>query len=171
MLPRFDFLNTLPPHEHVEAIRQRHLAPGVIQDVLRTFLEPLFGIRHYDFEPDVMILSVRDETPTRYPNGRLLKDDVAKLTCVQGDCLLYEVSLAEAHAAHQPRPTTNNKPFLDEFPYLAEPNPESTPAPGAALRRRTKIILAAIGLSILAFILLPWFLWWKCRRKLSRLRG
>ena len=166
MLPRFDFLNTLPPNGHVPAIRQRHERPGVITDVLATFASPFFGIRHDDFQPDVMIFS-RDR-PAGYPNGRRLTDDVADLTCRQGDCLLLEVSRAEAAADHVPRPTTNNVPFLEHFPFLAPPNAEPRSFEDPGLRWRTKAILAAIGLVLAIFIALPWWLLYRTRK---RLRG
>lgn len=169
MLPRFDFLNTLPPGEHVAAIRRRHTDPGVLQDILAANLSPLFAIRHYDFAPDVIIFSKR--FPTRFPNGRLLTDDVAKLCCEQGDCLLYEISLSEAHADHQPRPVANNKPFLEEFPYLAEPNENPVALPSTGLKMRTKLILGAIGLGLLLLVLWPWVLWWRCRVRLRRLQA
>jgi hypothetical protein len=35
MLPRFDALNTLPPGQHVEAIKAMHENPGILQDFLR----------------------------------------------------------------------------------------------------------------------------------------
>ena len=169
MLPRFDYLNTLPPSEQVDAIRERHTDPGVIQDVLGTYLSPLFAIRHYDFEPDVMIFNASREVG--YPNGRRLEDDVAELCCKQGDCLLWELSLADAHAEQQARPTKNNKPFLKEFPYLAAPNPERPPPPSPSLKLRTKIILAVTGILALAFLLLPSVLLWRCRRTLAAIRA
>ncbi|MEP5989334.1 hypothetical protein, partial [Rhodopirellula bahusiensis] len=167
MLPRFDFLNTIEPKEHVAEIRRRHERPDVVTDVLSTFASPFFGIRHYDFEPDVMIFSrIR---PAGYPNGRRLSDDVAKLCCDQGDCLLYEVSLAESHADHVPRPVTNNVPFLEQFPYLASVNQSARSLPDPALRLRTKVILGLIGVAAAAFLLLPWWLLHRAKRRLRRL--
>jgi hypothetical protein len=169
MLPRLDFLNTLPPKDHVPTLRERHTNPGVIQDILATRASSFFGIRHYDFEPDVMIFSRQREA--KYPNGRQLEDDVAAHTCQYGDCLLYEVSLAEAHAEGKPRPTANNKPFLTEFPYLAEPNPERPPRPMPRLKTRTRIILAIGVIAVLILFLLPWLLLWRCSRRFARLRA
>jgi hypothetical protein len=85
-LPRFDFLNTLHPSKHVDAIRKRKADPGLIQDAASTKLRLgiLFAFRPYDEHPDVMIYSKRAEVG--YPNGRHLEDDVALLTCQQGDC-------------------------------------------------------------------------------------
>ncbi len=156
MQPRFDFLNTIHPSGHVAALRQRHRSPDVITDVTRTFIPPLFGLRHFDFAPDVMVYS-RDR-PAGYPNGRLLTDDVAELCCRQGDCLLYEVSLAEAAADHLPRPVKNNVPFEVRFPFLAAPNLSPVAPPSPKLTNRTLWILAiAIG-ALLLVLLFPWLL-------------
>jgi hypothetical protein len=169
MLPRFDFLNTLPPDRHVAALRARHESPGVLQDVLAKEASPFAAYRHYDFEPDVMIFTRR--YAAGYPNGRLLEDDVARLTCEQGDCLLFEVSIADAHEQHQSRPTANDKPFLPEFPYLAEPHEERPPNPPPRLRTRTLVILGAAGLGLALALIVPWILLWRCRRRLARLRS
>ncbi|MGE3109075.1 MAG: hypothetical protein AB7G11_13715 [Phycisphaerales bacterium] len=59
--------------------------------------------------PDVMILDT--SRPTQYPNGRLLTDDVVDLV---GD--------PRPLADDAPFPSTNDVPFLDEFPYLAPPH-------------------------------------------------
>lgn len=59
--------------------------------------------------PDVVILDTA--RPTAYPNGRLLTDDVVDLV---GD---PRVLMDDA-----PFPSTNDVPFLDEFPYLAPPH-------------------------------------------------
>ncbi|WDQ17178.1 hypothetical protein [Rhodopirellula sp. P2] len=163
MLPRFDFLNTLHPSQHVAAIRQQHEAPGVLQDVLSTFASPFFAIRHYDFAPDVVIYS--RTRPAGYPNGRLLTDDVAKLCCEQGDCLLYEVSLADAHADHLPRPTTNPQGFQPDFPYLASANDRAIPPEEPKLRPRTIVVLALIGAGVAFLFILPWILLWKSHRQ------
>lgn len=119
MQPRLDFLNTLPPHEHVPEIQERHDDPGLFWGLVMRELEPLFAIRHYDIFPDVLIYSAL--RPLGFPNGRRLTDDVAKLTCEYGDCLLWELSYADEIC--WPRRTTNDKPFSATFPYLAEPWP------------------------------------------------
>ncbi|MEM8913447.1 MAG: hypothetical protein AAGC97_16900 [Planctomycetota bacterium] len=167
MLPRFDFLNQVEPRRHVEILRQRHERPGVVTDLLATFASPFFGIRHYDFQPDVLIYDRR--RPARYPNGRALEDDVADLCCQQGDCLLYEVSLAEAEADHVRRPTENNVNFLDEFPYLAPPNADSIALADPSLTARTKCLIAAAVLLLAGFLLLPWVLLYFARRQIRRL--
>ena len=84
---------------------------GLIQYVLQ--------IRKYDLAPDVMIYT--DRFAPKFPNGRQLQDDVAALTCQTGDCVLQETSFIEGG---WPRRTVNDKPFLAEWPYLAEPYPE-----------------------------------------------
>ncbi|HET7435780.1 MAG TPA: hypothetical protein VFN10_13810 [Thermoanaerobaculia bacterium] len=119
MLPRFDFLNTIEAGKQTAAIHKVAEHPGFITHILQTKAQPIFGIRHYDYPPDVMIYSKRFECT--YPNGRLLTDDVANLTCQQGDCLLFEVSFADS--LQYPRATQNDKPFLPDWPYLAAPWP------------------------------------------------
>jgi len=116
MLPRFDFINKIPPAEHVNAIRERQSAGGFTRFLMRAAM-PVFAIRAYDFQPDVMIYTRR--RPAGFPNGRLLTDDVADLTCRNGDCLLWELSFSQKW----PRPSKNDKEFLEEWPYLAEPWP------------------------------------------------
>lgn len=59
-------------------------------------------------QPDVVIFDTW--RPAAFPNGRALEDDVVDLV---GDARLL---LNDA-----PFPTTNDVPFLDEFPYLAPP--------------------------------------------------
>lgn len=152
MLPRLGFLNTLPPSKHVDAIRQRDERPGPIADLSAFAIPPLFGLRSYDFEPDVMILSLREERlsaerpfPNTYPNGRYLTDDVARICCEQGDCLLFEVSLADAHHDGLARPTANNKDFLPTFPYLADPILAPVAPEGPRLRGQTIALLVFLG--------------------------
>lgn len=183
MLPRFDFLNGLHPSKHVAAIQSRHENPGVVQDVMSYVASPFFGIRHYDFEPDVLIFSpsrwqsqasadvaINDYEVVAFPNGRRLTDDVAKLMCERGDCLLFEVSTADAHADHELRPNRNGSQFLESFPYLAPPNKNAVAPPEPSLKTRTWIILVLIALVFIAFISFPWILWWMTRKRLHRLQ-
>ena len=114
-LPRFGYLNRLHPFEHVKAITQVHDRPTIMEDVLATFLAPLEAHRHYDSVPDVMVYDLRK--PAKFPNGRLLTDDVAKTLADAGETLLLELSYAESRQF--PRATTNDKEFLPNFPYLA----------------------------------------------------
>ena len=118
--PRFELLNTLNPSKHVEAIKSEHESPSLMRDLLlRVGLESLFAYREWDFVPDVMIYTNR--YPVGFPNGRLLRDDVAAILAQHGDTLLLELS---HHNAQWPRRTANDKEFLDKFPYLAEPWPD-----------------------------------------------
>jgi hypothetical protein len=134
-LGRFDFLNTLPPSKHVAAIRERHRATERVQKFLMecfppvvNAFQPLFTVRSYDHVPDVMIFTRR--YPVGFPNGRRLTDDVALLTCQQGECPLIENSFIDSE--QWPRATANDKPFLASFPYLAEPWPAvAQPAPAS----------------------------------------
>ncbi len=122
MNPRLDFLNQYPPNQHLAEIKRHHDDPGLIDAALMKYAMPFFAIRHCDFQPDIMIFS--KQYAPGFPNGRLLTDDVADLTCRIGDCLLWELSYADSDAF--PRKTTNDKAFLEHFPFLAEPWP-STP--------------------------------------------
>lgn len=126
-LARFDVLNTEPPSRHVRVLRKvaalRIKAQDFFKDVLRPVsnLNQLSGflLRGYDYAPDVMIFTSR--RPPGFPNGRRLEDDVAKITCDWGDCPLQENSYIDARTF--PRAVVNDKPFLTQFPYLAEPWP------------------------------------------------
>jgi hypothetical protein len=94
----------------------------------------------------VMIYS--DRFKAGYPNGRLIGDDVVAQTCAAGDCLLMDISFIEGGF---PRSTKNDKEFLPEFPYLAEPWPEKPPAP-APSRSLTPYIVAAV----IVLLLVSW---------------
>ena len=120
---RFDFLNTLPPSQHVAAIKAHNQTRVRIEKSLMEYLpplvnafQPLFKIRSYDYFPDVMIYTNQYEIG--FPNGRKLTDDVALLTCEQGDCPLVESAYVDS--PEWPRAGVSDKPFLKEFPYLAE---------------------------------------------------
>lgn len=134
-LGRFDFINTLHPSKHVDAIHERSEEGMSIQrgltHLMSHFLpvgsiaglfEYVLQIRPYDLFPDVMIFSTRTEAGLGFPNGRRLTDDIAGLTCAQGDCVLQEVALINGD---WPRAVVNDRPFSDKFPYLAEPWPET----------------------------------------------
>ncbi|AWM40701.1 hypothetical protein GobsT_07670 [Gemmata obscuriglobus] len=175
-LPRFDLLNTIPPSEHVKAIREAREKPGVRTDALRYLFPAEFNLRSFDDQPDVAIFTRRH--PPGFPNGRRLEDDVAKLTCEQGDCQLYELSFVpprspkvqEAAKYDAGRPTANDRPFLDEWPYLAEAQEEPMPVPVADLTTRTRIVFVAIALIVLAVFLFPLVLLYRSKRQLRRLR-
>jgi hypothetical protein len=134
-LPRFDTLNTLPPSQHVPEIMRLMKKWDDVNKffngfqewyakAIPGFLETSLQIRKYDMAPDVMIYSNR--FPPAYPNGRQLLDDVVLRVCEIGDCLLVDLALIEGP---WPRPLVNDKPFLDDWPFLAEPWPEQPEAP------------------------------------------
>jgi hypothetical protein len=190
---RFDFLNTLHPSQHVAAIKQHNETRARIERSLMQYLpplvnayQPLFKVRPYDQLPDVMIYSKR--YPIKFPNGRNLEDDVALLTCEQGDCALVEGAVIDS--PQWPRATENDKKFKKEFPYLADPWPTSplpTP-PNVGLRgalaslgyttaffkeatanccKQVKMsVMATIIGMILILALLVWLIiaWRRCRR-------
>jgi hypothetical protein len=129
---RFEFLNTLHPSRHVAAVKEHNETRERIEKFLMecfpplvNAFQPLFKIRPYDYFPDVMIYT--KQYPVGFPNGRKLTDDVALLTCEQGDCPLVESSYIDS--AKWPRATENDKPFSKEFPYLATPWPPPEPKP------------------------------------------
>lgn len=172
---RFDFLNTLPPSEHVAAIRKAHdkreRLASFVNDWPRfgapakSLIDAIFAIRHYDFVPDVMIYTSR--YPAGYPNGRLLTDDVVLLTCQVGDCLLFESAFSDTE--EWPRQTVNDKELLSEFPYLAEPWPAKEPA-RQGVRWGCWITLLLLLLILAVFLAIACFLCrlvarWRSRRK------
>ena len=114
-LPRFGYLNKLHPSRHVAEVTRVHASPTLMENILSTFLAPLEAHRHYDSAPDVMIYDLRK--PAKFPNGRWLEDDVAKILADAGETLLVELSYTESRQF--PRATTNDKPFRKDFPYLA----------------------------------------------------
>jgi hypothetical protein len=172
-LPRFGFLNSLPPSRQVAAIHAKAERGARIQRLLmRVFppavnlFQPLFAIRPYDLAPDVMVFTTR--YPVGYPNGRLLTDDVVLLTCQFGDCLLYD--LTYAGSAQWPRATTNDKPFLAEFPYLADPWPAKPPAPAPRPIPLPLVIGVAVVLLLVPGFVLCWLLGrWRRRRRAAPL--
>jgi hypothetical protein len=165
-LGRFEILNTLPPNEHVAAIKKEAVSADKLQKFLQACLPPLANlnqlsgilIRHYDYVPDVMVYSNQFEPG--FPNGRRLADDVALLTCNQGDCPLQENAFIDGK--QWPRSTVNDKPLLTAFPYLAEPWPVRPQAPVPSPWPYIMKYLIIPGLVILALVigLIVW-----CRRK------
>lgn len=123
-LARFDLLNTLEPKDHVTALREAAGPRAKVQDFFKQVIPPLanlnqlsgYLLRGYDYAPDVMIYSAA--RAAGFPNGRKLEDDVALTTCQNGDCPLLENSYIDS--TRYPRATVNDKPFLNQFPYLAE---------------------------------------------------
>jgi hypothetical protein len=134
--PRLDFLNTLPPSQHVPAVIEernkdmmqktffKSLFKGEFKDFidreLSVRIAQIFQIRRYDSDiPDVMILNL--DRPAGYPNGQVLGDDIVRHTCIEGlgECQLWEIaSFADPCA---PRRNFTDKPFSSSFPYLGEP--------------------------------------------------
>lgn len=166
-LGRLDFLNTLPPNQHAAALAKRLRSGQKVERALMTLLarvpflaalpgafEYVLQIREYDVFPDVMFFTTR--FPPGYPNGRRLEDDVAGLTCAQGDCVLQEIAFIEGH---WPRITVNDRPFSDSFPYLGEPWPE---APEPRATKRPALISWLFVLALLVALIA-----WK-RRRLAR---
>ncbi|MBP1851561.1 hypothetical protein [Rhizobium halophytocola] len=158
-LPRFGFLNTIAPDRQVPALVEHSARTTKIYNFLKgnkewwsaafgELMETTFLLRKYDNQPDVMIYS--DRFAPGYPNGRQLGDDVVAQTCAFGDCLLQDIAFIEGGF---PRSTVNDKPFLPDFPYLAEPWPDKAP-PAPPTRSLTPylVVIAII------FILLSWVL-------------
>jgi hypothetical protein len=130
-LPRFPLLNFYDPKDQVGKLtKAKDFLDGVANflntkkewwsQAIAGLLEFTFQFRKYDLAPDVMIFTTR--FPPGYPNGRQLADDVNAITCTTGDCLLQELSFVEGG---WPRAVVNDKPFLPDFPYVAEPFPDS----------------------------------------------
>lgn len=167
---RFDFLNTLPPNEHVQAIDGRlhgmqaslekafsHLSMHMLSGPGDLYAY-VFGIRErYDIFPDVMIFS-RGREPG-YPNGRRPEDDVVGKTCEVGDCILQEIAYYEAAEGEFPRRTVHDPPPSPNFPYLTEPLPTRAEEPEADHCWRNFIVLL-----ILFFIALTFWRRWCCTR-------
>lgn len=167
-LPRFGFLNTLPPSEHIAAIEEQAHKSETIGEKIMRYLAPVTNlweyvaaIRYYDLEPDVCIYTSR--YPAGFPNGRRLEDDIAAISCEFGECILVELAITEGMI--WPRPTVNDKELLPDFPYLADPWPE-TPAdevkkPWIAPQTVVKLVVAAVVL----LLLLNLFLLLRCWRR------
>lgn len=161
-LARFDFLNTLPPSEHVGQLQNKLAKGKKTYAFLKKWIPPLgalyelqFLIREYDIQPDVLIYSTA--RPAGFPNGRWLTDDVAELTCILGDCPLVEVSYIEGKEF--PRASKNDKAFLSDFPFLAEPWPGSGhPDNHFHVKLRWIVIL-------IIFALLAWFIYRRVKRQ------
>jgi hypothetical protein len=176
-LPRFEALNTLQPKDHVAELMKLQKKWSDISDWLKGFkewwtaqvaalIETNFLIRKYDLKPDVMFYTSR--FPPGFPNGRLLTDDVSAQVCTTGDCILQELSFIEGG---WPRAVVNDKPFLDDWPYVAAPFPDT---PEAA--PPTKSIYPYIVALVLLIAFVSWavieiirrlilLLWMKWRRK------
>ena len=163
-LGRFEILNTIPPSEHVAAIKKAAASAEKIQDFLKACLPPLANlnqlsgllVRHYDYVPDVMVYTNQFEPG--FPNGRRLTDDVALLTCNQGDCPLQENAFIDTK--QWPRATVNDKPLLADFPYLAEPWPARPQAPVPSCTPYIMKYVVMPGVIILVLII-GLIIWWR----------
>lgn len=87
----------------------RSLVSMFPENALMNTMEPRQMSRMLGKSPDVLIFDTA--LPAAFPNGRALTDDVVDLV---GDNRVL--------ANDAPFPTTNDKPFLARFPYLAEPH-------------------------------------------------
>jgi hypothetical protein len=168
-LGRFEILNTIPPSRHVAEIKEKGESRAEVQKLLADWAPPLANlnqlsgllIRHYDAFPDVMLFTTT--RPPGFPNGRRLEDDVALLTCAQGDCPLQENAFIDT--TQWPRSTVNDKPLSREFPYLAEPWPYRPQPAGATgpyvirflMRPIVWIAIGALALFLIARGLVRWF--------------
>jgi hypothetical protein len=166
--PRFDFLNKLPPREHKAAIMEEHEHPSLLRDIaLRFNMQSIFAYRKWDFVPDVMVYTTR--FGVGFPNGRLLTDDVAALLAQFGDTLLLELSHQHNNGGW-PRRTTNDKDFLESFPYLAAPWPDGPEPPPPALTPASWYKLIGIAAVVLVFLALENWLFarWYYLKKLRQ---
>lgn len=172
-LPRFGFINTLPPSQHTRAIEKEAHKSMNLAKLLMAYVAPAtnlfddtFAIRYYDGEPDVCIYTSR--YPALFPNGRKLEDDIAQIACDFGDCILKELAVGVGKI--WPRPTVNDKPLPPDFPYLAEPWPDKAPAParkGPNPQLVIRLVLIGAGLLLLLnFYLL--YRGWRCCRRLKQ---
>jgi hypothetical protein len=154
---RFEGLNTRHPSQHVASLMKRMAFWDGLYNPLNhnketkpiaDFVQILLQNRPYDLAPDVMIYSSR--FPVGFPNGRLLTDDVAALTCATGDCILQDLSFIEDSS--WPRKVVNDHPFMDEFPYLAAPGAVTEPPIVGSLKAR-------VMMAIMAFVAVAVLLW------------
>ncbi len=156
-LGRFYFINTLPPNQHVAAIMKEMKNTDAITKWLKKYklttplgngYSMLLGIRKYDLAPDVMVYTTR--YPPGFPNGRQLPDDIVAKTCETGDCDLQELSFTEGD---WPRAVINDKPFLPNLPFEAEPFdvklPETPPAPVSFWHVGIWLILIVLLIAVL----------------------
>lgn len=148
-LARFDTLNPLPPTEHLAEIMKLMASTDGLYKFLNKyqqtkalagFVQYVLQIRKYDLATDVMIYSNR--FPPGFPNGRRLPDDIVGLTCATGDCILQELAYVEGGF---PRQLVNDKPFRDEFPFLADPWPDMPEAPAPPSAFSMSFVMDGVG--------------------------
>lgn len=90
----------------VQDLAGRSLRSMMAENVAMNTMQPRHQERQMGVPPDVMIYDT--SRPAAFPNGRALEDDVVDLV---GDSRIL--------ANDAPFPSTNDVPFLSEFPYLA----------------------------------------------------
>ncbi len=175
-LPRYQTtdINELAPQDQVPLILRATKARNKVASFLMKYTltegavslwQSTLQMKAFDPVPDVMVFTTR--YPPGYPNGRLLTDDVVLQTCLAGDCLLVDLSTS---TGIWPRATTNDKPFLADFPYLAAPWP-SSPEPPAG---KSILPLAIFIVLVLLFVLsvIPFWIGYKLgRRRAARAAG
>ena len=66
MLPRFDFLNTLPPNQHVKEIRKRHDAPNFFNRFLMNRAMPVFAMHAEPVDAAMPRPSRSSSTPSAF---------------------------------------------------------------------------------------------------------
>lgn len=84
---------------------------SMLNDLLN-ILHPSEDFMELGIQSDVLVLDTTK--PSAFPNGRVLEDDVVDIVC-PGVC-------DSILANDAPFPAQNDKPFLNDFPYLAPPN-------------------------------------------------
>jgi hypothetical protein len=162
---RYQFLVDVPANKQVPAIKKQFDKTAKVYTFLQRELwtqglaaayHSLLQIYPYDLtNPDVMIFSTK--FPPGYPNGRVLTDDVAYISCQYGDCALMSLSYAESDQF--PRATRNDRDFLPDFPFLAEPWPPSPPPKMSGLGCGAWLAIFAAIAFVLAIV------WWLVARK------
>lgn len=171
---RSDFLNTIPVHQQMQALhdeghrRDEHASflnrCNFLGGAVYQLVHLVWQLRPYDLvSPDVMIYTSR--RPPGYPNGRRLEDDIVLLTCQTGDCVLMELAYTEGN--DWPRATTNDKDFLPQFPYLAEPWPAQEPAAQSGGLLSLCSLAWIVGILLVLFLLSYLFFafsWWRLRK-------
>lgn len=84
---------------------------SMLNDLLN-FIHPSEDFSELGIQSDVLVLDTTKSSA--FPNGRVLEDDVMDIVC-PGVC-------DNLIANDAPFPSENDKPFLNDFPYLAPPN-------------------------------------------------
>jgi hypothetical protein len=173
LLPGEPNVNVLPPNRQVGAIGELNDSRNRITKFINKYKQTAIAIpvwqttlqmKPFDLmTPDVMIYSRR--FPVGYPNGRLLTDDVVLQTCLAGDCLLVDLSTM---SGAWPRATMNDKPFLPDFPFLADPWP-SSPEPPPTTKSIIPLVIFIVLLLLFVLSVIPfwigyWWGWKRCRR-------